>query len=257
MCSVGHRSSVSIPTLENFYFYSRKIWIIDFSFHSRNSRPEFQISHSTLEIRDQNFTFLFLLSKFEIRILYFSFYSRNSRPEFQISLSTLEIRDQNFKFLFLLSNLLFLTLVNAWAGSATNMRCFIIYPLVKIENILCWRVCNKVPPCGWALLPRGQVHSHCPSHRRGSGTWQVAAQGPDGEDLQILVPPAGEQYKVMKAGNISFTPSLARSESKDTRSLCSTLPPSTSCWKRYWLTFKMFSWFFSEFILSRSGDGRG
>ena len=97
------QSSVSIPTLENFYFYSRKIWIIDFSFHSRNSRPEFQISHSTLEIRDQNFTFLFLLSKFEIRILYFSFYSRNSRPEFQISLSTLEIRDQNFKFLFLLS----------------------------------------------------------------------------------------------------------------------------------------------------------
>ena len=109
------QSSVSIPTLENFYFYSRKIWIIDFSFHSRNSRPEFQISHSTLEIRDQNFTFLFLLLKFEIRISYFSFYSRNSRPEFQISLSTLEIRDQNFKFLFLLSNLLFLTLVNAWS----------------------------------------------------------------------------------------------------------------------------------------------
>ena len=53
---------------------------------------------------DQNLTFLFLLSKFKIRISYFSFYSRNSRLEFQISLSTLEIRDQNFKFLFLLSN---------------------------------------------------------------------------------------------------------------------------------------------------------
>ena len=74
---------------------------------------ELSISLPLLETRDKNFTFLFLLSKFEIRISYFSFYSRNSRPEFQISLSTLEIRDQNFKFLFLLSNLLFLTLVNA------------------------------------------------------------------------------------------------------------------------------------------------
>ena len=101
------QSSVSIPTLENFYFYSRKIWIIDFSFHSRNSRPEFQISHSTLEIRDQNLKFLFLLSKFEIRISNFSFYSRNSRSESRISLSTLKIRDANFKFLFLLLNLLF------------------------------------------------------------------------------------------------------------------------------------------------------
>ena len=101
------RSSVSTSALENFYFYSRKTWIFYFSFYSRKSRSEFQISLSTLEIRDRNFTFLFLLSKFEIRISYFSFYSRNSRPEFQISLSTLEIRDQNFKFLFLLSNLLF------------------------------------------------------------------------------------------------------------------------------------------------------
>ena len=119
----------------------------NFSFYSRNSRSEFQISLSTLEFtfltlsdpeeelrsvfngkvarnnglkndffsifsspletRDQDFKFLFLLSKFEIRISNFSFYSRNSRSEFQISLSTLEIRDQNFKFLFLLSNLLF------------------------------------------------------------------------------------------------------------------------------------------------------
>ena len=37
---------------------------------------------------DQNLTFLFLLSKFEIIISHFSFYSRNSRSEFQISLST-------------------------------------------------------------------------------------------------------------------------------------------------------------------------
>ena len=113
VCSVGHWSSVSIPTLENFYFYSRKILFFYFSFYSRSSRSEFQISLSTLEIRDQNLKFLLLLSKFEIRISNFSFYSRNSRSEFQISLSTLEIRDQNFKFLFLLSNLLFLTLVNA------------------------------------------------------------------------------------------------------------------------------------------------
>ena len=112
------RSSVSISALENFYFYSRKIWFFYFSFYSRKSRSEFQISLSTLEIRDRNFKFLFLLSKFEIRISNFSFYSRNSRSEFQISLSTLEIRDQNFKFLFLLSNLLFLTLVNAWYVSA-------------------------------------------------------------------------------------------------------------------------------------------
>ena len=89
MCSVGHRSSVSISTLENVYFYSRKY--------------NFFISLSTLEAWDQNFKFLFLLSKFEIRISNFSFYSRNSRSESQISLSTLEIRDQNFKFLFLLS----------------------------------------------------------------------------------------------------------------------------------------------------------
>ena len=85
-------SKISISTLEKYYFF---------------------ISLSTLEARDQNFKFLFLLSKFEIRISNFSFYSRNSRSESQISLSTLEIRDQNFKFLFLLSNLLFLTLVNA------------------------------------------------------------------------------------------------------------------------------------------------
>ena len=64
---------------------------------------EFLISLSTLESRDQNFKFLFLLSKFEIGISNFSFSSRNSRSESQISLSTLEIRDQNFKFLFLLS----------------------------------------------------------------------------------------------------------------------------------------------------------
>merc|ERR1711947_15076 len=106
-CSVGHWSSVSIPTLENFYFYSRKILFFYFSFYSRSSRSEFQISLSTLEIRDQNLKFLLLLSKFEIRISNFSFYSRNSRSEFKISLSTLEIPDQNFKFLFLLSNLLF------------------------------------------------------------------------------------------------------------------------------------------------------
>merc|ERR1712218_607385 len=90
-----------------------EIRISNFSFYSRKSRSEFQISLSTLEIRDRNFKFLFLLSKFEIGISNFSFSSRNSRSEFQISLSTLEIRDQNFKFLFLLSNLLFLTLVNA------------------------------------------------------------------------------------------------------------------------------------------------
>ena len=64
---------------------------------------EFLISLSTLESRDQNFKFLFLLSKFEIGISHFSFYSRNSRSESRISLSTLKIRDQNFKFLFLLS----------------------------------------------------------------------------------------------------------------------------------------------------------
>ena len=103
-----------------FYFYSRKflfllskILFFYFSFYSRSLRSEFQISLSTLEIRDQNLKFLLLLSKFEIRISNFSFYSRNSRSELQISLSTLEIRDQNLKFLFLLSNLLFLTLVNA------------------------------------------------------------------------------------------------------------------------------------------------
>ena len=86
---MGHRSSVFIYTLENFYFYSQKVWFFYFSFYSRSSRSEFQISLSTLEIRDQN--------------LKFSFYSRNSRTESQISLSTLDIRDQNFKFLFLLS----------------------------------------------------------------------------------------------------------------------------------------------------------
>ena len=75
-------SKISISTLEKYDFF---------------------ISLSTLEARDQNFKFLFLLSKFEIRISNFSFYSRNSRSESQISLSTLEIRDQNFKFLFLLS----------------------------------------------------------------------------------------------------------------------------------------------------------
>ena len=37
-------------------------------------RSESHISLSTLEIRDHNFTFLFLLSKFEIRISNFSFY---------------------------------------------------------------------------------------------------------------------------------------------------------------------------------------
>ena len=66
-------------------------------------KNESLISFSTLETRDQNFKFLFLLSKSEIRISHFSFYSRNSRSESRISLSTLEIRDQNFKFLFLLS----------------------------------------------------------------------------------------------------------------------------------------------------------
>ena len=91
-------SKISISTLEIYYFF---------------------ISLSTLEARDQNFKFLFLLSKFEIRISNFSFYSRNSRSESQISLPTLEIRDQNFKFLFLLSNLLFLTLVNAWCQNIT------------------------------------------------------------------------------------------------------------------------------------------
>ena len=79
-------SKISISTLEKYNFF---------------------ISLSTLEVRDQNFKFLFLLSKFKIRISNFSFYSRNSRSESQISLSTLEIWDQNFKFLFLLSNLLF------------------------------------------------------------------------------------------------------------------------------------------------------
>ena len=46
VCLVGHRSSFSISTLENFYFYSRKIWFFYFSFYSR----------------DQNLKFLFLLS---------------------------------------------------------------------------------------------------------------------------------------------------------------------------------------------------
>merc|ERR1712077_69018 len=80
-----------------FYFYSRKFLFLlskllffYFSFYSRSLRSEFQISLSTLEIRDQNLKFLLLLSKFEIRISNFSFYSRNSRSEFQISLSTLE-----------------------------------------------------------------------------------------------------------------------------------------------------------------------
>merc|ERR1711953_1337142 len=103
VCSVGHRSSVSISTLENFYFYSRKILFFHFSFYSRSSRSEFQISLSTLEIRDQNLTFLLLLSKFEIRFSYFSFYSRNSRSEFKISLSTLE-----FTFLTLVNACLFI-----------------------------------------------------------------------------------------------------------------------------------------------------
>ena len=72
-----------------FYFYSRKflfllskILFFYFSFYSRSLRSEFQISLSTLEIRDQNLKFLLLLSKFEIRISNFSFYSRNSRSEF-------------------------------------------------------------------------------------------------------------------------------------------------------------------------------
>ena len=138
------QSSVSIPTLENFYFYSRKIWIIDFSFHSRNSRPEFQISHSTLEIRDQNFTFLFLLSKFEIRISYFSFYSRNSRPEFQISLSTLEIRDQNFKFLFLLSKFE-IRILNFSFYSRIYFFWLSSMPGHCTDN--CFQMNNRVPKC--------------------------------------------------------------------------------------------------------------
>ena len=89
-------SKISISTLEIYYFF---------------------ISLSTLEARDQNFKFLFLLSKFEIRISNFSFYSRNSRSESQISLSTLEIRDQNLKFLFLLSNLLL------WLSSMPDAYC--------------------------------------------------------------------------------------------------------------------------------------
>ena len=70
----------------NFWFLfllsKVEIRISNFSFYSRNSRSEFQISLSPLEIRDQNLKFLFLLSKFEIRISNFSFYSRNSRSEF-------------------------------------------------------------------------------------------------------------------------------------------------------------------------------
>ena len=162
VCSVGHRSSVSISTLENFYFYSRKIWIIDFSFHSRNSRPEFQISHSTLEIRDQNFTFLFLLSKFEIRILYFSFYSRNSRPEFQISLSTLEIRDQNLKFLLLLSK--FEIRISNFSFYSRNSRSefqislstleFTFLTLVNACSV--WRKNYQVPRCSFNEINQSQ-----------------------------------------------------------------------------------------------------
>ena len=102
-CCVFSGSSVIF-----FYFYSQKFLFLLLKISiSTLEKYDFFISLSTLEARDQNFKFLFLLSKFEIRISNFSFYSRNSRSESQISLSTLEIRDQNLKFLFLLSNLLF------------------------------------------------------------------------------------------------------------------------------------------------------
>ena len=59
-----------------FYFCSRKFLFL------LSKNMIFFISLSTLESQDQNFKFLFLLSKFEIGISNFSFSSRNSRSEF-------------------------------------------------------------------------------------------------------------------------------------------------------------------------------
>ena len=115
----------------------------NFSFYSRTLRSEFQISLSPLETRGQDFKFLFLLLKFEIKISNFSFYSRNSRSEFQISLSTLEIRDQNVKFLFLLSNLLFLL-----SSMPDVCVCFVFGCVLIVRDFMCVRDVM----CQWALI---------------------------------------------------------------------------------------------------------
>ena len=88
--------SISLPVHRSQKAFPAHPWFL-LSEISILEKYEYLISLSTLETRDQNFKFLFLLSKSEIRISHFSFYSRNSRSESHISLSALEIRDQNFK----------------------------------------------------------------------------------------------------------------------------------------------------------------
>ena len=63
-------------------------------------------------------------------------------------------------------------------------------------NVFSMTIFLKVSPCCWALLPWGKVQGHCPSLCWRLGAWKTAAQGSDGEGVQVLLPLSGKQVSI-------------------------------------------------------------